>query len=187
MVGVDFPFIRAGSLQEAKVVFWQPIANDGSGDIAGLELIIPPPDGAQPARLIDQADIWNIDYWALGFPTGHDNGVYSRGRILAKLPNDHVQLEAKSQYKILGGFSGTAVWSDQANGIVGILVTGESNPSIKAGFMIPSAVLAKAWEKVQCDEQLPIPQPDLLPTVGGAVAPSSPFQCCNPTLSRRFH
>jgi hypothetical protein len=174
-VTLDFPLLPLSQRQEARVVMWQPVAQDGSGDIAGLEILSTPPPAAQPAHFIDQPELWNVDFRILGFPTGHDTGIFSHGRILGSLANGHVQLEAVGEFRILPGFSDSPVWSEAAKGVVGILVAAETNRQAKAGFMIPSALLRQAWEKISCRDQLPLPKPELLPTVGGAVAPSSPF------------
>src|SRR5262245_49588782 len=44
VVTLDFPLLPSSQRQEARTVLWQPIAQDGTGDLAGLELLssLPP-------------------------------------------------------------------------------------------------------------------------------------------------
>lgn len=173
-VRLDFPFLPSEPYM-AKVVRWIPVAQDGSGDIAGLALSTAPPPGADAIQLVAQAELWDTDFRVLGFPAGYDNGVYSHGRIRGQLAHGYVQLEAEGEFKTLPGFSGSSVWNEQANGVVGIVVAADRNPKIKVGFMIPTTALAAAWDVLQPREQLPVPKEDFPPRVGGAVAPTSPF------------
>ena len=174
VIRLDFPFLSPEPYA-AEVVHWIPVATDGSGDIAGLKLSAVPPSGANPIPLVVQAELWDTDFRVQGFPAGYDNGVYSHGRIRGQLANDYVQLEAEGEFKTLPGFSGSPVWSAEANGVVGIVVAADRNPKIKVGFMIPTTALATAWDVLRPRGQWPVPRADLLPTVGGAVAPTSPF------------
>lgn len=166
-VKLDFPYCPTNLPYAAKVVHWSPRRADGRGDIAGLELPIPLPPDVKPPRLIDQPELWNTKFRVLGFPTGYDSGVHSYGHILGLLPNDCVQLEAQGEYKTLSGFSGAPVWSEQAQGVVGIVVSAERNPKIKAGFMIPTTILSDAWEPIGFHRQLPVPVSTIIPTVEG--------------------
>jgi hypothetical protein len=93
-VRLDFPFLPAEPYM-AKVVRWIPVAQNGSGDIAGLALSAAPPSGAAPMQLVVQAELWDTDFRVLGFPAGYDNGVYSHGSIRGQLAHDYVQLEAE--------------------------------------------------------------------------------------------
>ena len=173
-VRLDFPFLPSEPYV-AKVVRWIPVAQDGSGDIAGLALSAVPPPGADAIQLVAQAELWDTDFRVLGFPAGYDNGVYSHGRIRGQLAHGYMQLEAEGEFKTLPGFSGSPVWSEQANGVVGLVVAADRNPKIKVGFMIPATALATVWDVLQPRAQWPVPKADFLPTVGGAVAPTSPF------------
>ncbi len=173
-LSVDFPLLRPGERVEAEVVFWRPISVN-SGDIAGFRLKQPKPDAAEPARMVQQPELWELDFRTQGFPQGHEQGLISTGRILDKRADGCVQLEAAGEYKILPGFSGAPVWSQKAQGVLGIMAVAESNRNIKAGWMIPTPLLAQAWDRVPCNEQLPYPSEKVLPTVGAAIAPASPF------------
>jgi V8-like Glu-specific endopeptidase len=178
-VRLDFPFLPSEPYV-ARVVRWIPVAQDGRGGIAGLALSAAPPPVADTIQLVAQAELWDTDFRVLGFPAGYDNGVYSHGRIRGQLAHEYVQLETEGEFKTLPGFSGSPVWSEQANGVVGIVVAADRNPKIKVGFMIPTTALAAAWDILRPHEQLPVPKADFLPTVGGAVAPTLPFSHAKP-------
>jgi hypothetical protein len=55
-VPLDFPLLPAAAPLEAVVERWSPIAEDGTGDVAVLRLIHPPPRQARmpPLRRIDR-------------------------------------------------------------------------------------------------------------------------------------
>ncbi len=159
LVALDFPLLQPQQRQEARVVLWHPVTEGSAGDITGLELLTAPPLAAAPAQFVDQPELWDTDFRMMGFPAGHDPGVHIKGRILGELANGYVQLEAERAYPIRPGCSGSPVWSEVAQGIVGIVVTAESNRQVNAGFMIPTAVLRRAWEQVSCRDHLPPPKP----------------------------
>ncbi|MCB2263692.1 MAG: AAA-like domain-containing protein [Candidatus Thiosymbion ectosymbiont of Robbea hypermnestra] len=178
-IRIDFPLLEPGQKIAAEIVFWEPISQDGisanGGDIAGIRLRQPKPDAAMPARMVEQTDLWGIDFRTQGFPKCHGRGALSMGKILAGRADGYVQLEAAGEYKILPGFSGAPVWSEDARGVVGIMVVAETNRNIKAGWMIPTARLARAWDRISGEEQLPRPKEIAIPMVGRAVEPTSPF------------
>src|SRR5687768_7582280 len=61
-VMLDFPLLPLPQRQEARVVLWQPGTQDGSGDIAGLELLSTLPPAAQPTQFVDQPELWDVDF-----------------------------------------------------------------------------------------------------------------------------
>ena len=70
-VRVDFPLVAPGEMLNARVASWLPAQSNGEGDIAGLELIVPLPDGAEPATLVSSEDFWDHPWRAYGFPEGY--------------------------------------------------------------------------------------------------------------------
>jgi Trypsin-like peptidase domain len=57
VVSLDFPRIAPGKLLTARVLLWRPPRADGGDDIAGLELVGEPPNGARPALLAQVEDL----------------------------------------------------------------------------------------------------------------------------------
>lgn len=147
---VDFPIVAPKQLVKAKVVFWRPV-NPGefAEDIAGLELENSPPEAAQPARLVTSEDFWGHPFRVLGFPKDRPDGRWGAdGELRAEIANGWVQLQGVTQqgYALEPGFSGTPIWDEKLEGVVGMAVAADLNrPETKAGFMIPVKVLCEAW------------------------------------------
>ena len=146
-VSLDFPRIPPHTLLTASVVQWCPPLPDGSGDIAGLELACEPPSGAEVVRFVEASNVWKHDFSALGFPTGYDDGVWTTGRLLRRQATNWIQIEdVKAQgFAVAPGFSGTPVWDEQLQGVIGMVVASSRLTDTKTAFVIPLDVLVAAW------------------------------------------
>jgi energy-coupling factor transporter ATP-binding protein EcfA2 len=149
-VQLDLPLIALGRIFNARIVFWQPPRSDGGADMAGLELEGNLPTAAQSARLVKADDLWGHPFRALGFPAGHDDGVWATGVLRGRQATGWVQIEdvKGSGYRVQPGFSGAPVWDEELDGVAGMTVAAESRPEIKAAFIIPVDVLVKAWPEL---------------------------------------
>lgn len=138
-ISLDFPLVAAGENVTAKVIKWLPVQPDGSGDLACLELLSKPPKEARPALLITEDKLWGHAFRAFGFPAAYDNGVWASGVLRAKQADGWVQIEDTKQtgYFIEPGFSGTAIWDEEVNGVVGMTVVAEKRAEVRAAFVIP--------------------------------------------------
>jgi len=143
---LDFPLADQVTNSLAKVIFWSPPRPDGSGDIAGLELLENPKQ-SHFTSLVTAENFWGHDFQAYGFPVNHDEGVWASGVIRAKKANGWLQVEDTKVpgYQIEPGFSGSPVWNKQLMGVCGIVVAGERLPGYKAGAIIPTDVLIRSW------------------------------------------
>ena len=156
-VFVEFRFterhepIPARALPEA----WVPERPDGSGDIAVLELLGPPPARAVPAPLRDpHAANWDHDFRAFGYPKGHERtGVWSMGKIIGEAGADWLQLLAGEGYTLESGFSGAPVWDGTAGAVAGIVVSRDRlrarGTDTRTGYAIPVGVLARSWPALE--------------------------------------
>lgn len=71
----------------------------------------------------------------------HPGGVWARGRLRERIGDSGwLQIEAESEtgYIVQPGFSGTPVWDEEAGGVVGMVVTTERDPQVRAAFCIPT-------------------------------------------------
>lgn len=146
LVSLDFPLVVSDRTLTAHIISWQAVQANGGGDIAVLRLEDSPPEGAITARLVIADDLWDHSFRAFGFPRYHDQGVWASGKLRAREATGWVQIE---DVKITGkriqqGFSGTAVWDEQLNGIVGMVVAADEDTS-KVAYLIPSYKLIQAW------------------------------------------
>jgi hypothetical protein len=139
--------VALGQLLTAHVVLWRPPRADGGDDIAGLELLDDPPQGAQAAPLAQVEDLWEHSFRAFGFPRGQDTGVWATGRLLGRQATNWVQIEGVKEpgFAVEPGFSGTPVWDLQVEAVVGMVVAAEKRMNLKTAFAIPVAVLARSW------------------------------------------
>src|SRR6266496_2788372 len=158
-ISLDFPLIAPGSYLSARVSFWQPPRPDGGGDIAVLQLDDTVPAGAVAIHLVSAEDLWNRTFRAFGFPDGHDAGVWAPGTMRDRQATGWVQSEQISTtgYRIQQGFSGGPVWDEELDGVVGMVVAEERDPTVRAAYMIPIDVLIKAWPLLEQQARSPCP------------------------------
>ena len=149
-VSLDFPRLASHTLLTAKVVFWCPVQEDGRGDIAGLELLDKPPDGTEAVHFAPTEQTWQHPYRAFGFPAGQDDGVWSEGRLLGRQGTNWIQLEDDKipGFAVIAGFSGSPVWDEQLQGVVGMIVASSQPVTTKTAFAIPSDVLIASWPEL---------------------------------------
>ncbi|MBD2136443.1 trypsin-like peptidase domain-containing protein [Anabaena sp. FACHB-1237] len=150
IIEVDFPLIAPGQKVKAKVVFWQPV-NPGQSkeDIAGLHIQDTLPTGVSPVKLVTTSDYWQHKFRIFGFPQGHDAGVWADGELRDIQATRWIQIEAIKVpgYQIEPGFSGSPVWDESLQGVVGMAVAAEKKrENVKAAFMMPTTVLVETWD-----------------------------------------
>jgi S1-C subfamily serine protease len=152
-VSLDFPRVAPGQPLSARVVFWRPVhpnpttLEEFEEDIAVLELGSPPPDTAQPVRLVTSEDLWGHSFRVFGFPKGKHTGTWASGKLLAGVASHWVQLEDVKQpgYRLEEGFSGAPIWDEQLQGVAGMAVAAEKERTeAKVAFIIPTTGLVKA-------------------------------------------
>jgi WD40 repeat protein len=146
---LDFPLLVHTEERRSRVTpeGWVPIDPDGQGDIAILSLAEGPPYGVEPAPIAAMRSLRGHRCWTLGFPPGHDRGVWAEGHLMGSVGGGWVQLDS---LRVTGraveqGFSGAPVWDDQLQAVVGMVVGQDRHPHAKTAFIIPSDVLATAW------------------------------------------
>ena len=145
IIEFDFPLIAPGQKVKAKVVFWQPV-NPGQSkeDIAGLQIEETLPIGVSPVQLVTTSNYWQHKFRIFGFPQGHDTGVWADGELRDLQATRWIQIEAIKVpgYQIEPGFSGSPMWDESLQGVVGMAVAAEKKrEGVKAAFMMPTTVL----------------------------------------------
>ncbi|MBC5796834.1 trypsin-like peptidase domain-containing protein [Sphaerospermopsis sp. LEGE 00249] len=159
IIELDFPLIAPGQKLKAKVVFWQPV-NPGQSkeDIAGLQIEETLPMGVSPVKLVTTSDYWQHKFRIFGFPQGHDTGVWASGELRDVQGTGCVQMEAIKVpgYQVEPGFSGSPIWDETLQGVVGMAVAAEKKrEGVKAAFMISTTVLVEAWSFLNQSIQQP--------------------------------
>ncbi len=150
LVNLDFPRLAPHTLLTAEVVFWCPVQDDDRGDIADLKLLDKPPDSAEAVQFARAEQVWGHDFRAMGFPQGHDDGVWATGHLLGRQGTNWIQLEdvKETGFPVEQGFSGTPVWDMQLQAVVGMVVVAERREKLKTAFVIPVDVLKASWAEL---------------------------------------
>ncbi|MFF0159905.1 trypsin-like peptidase domain-containing protein [Streptomyces sp. NPDC005263] len=134
-VDLDFPLLESRPRARAVVVSWRY----GGLDVALLRLETAV-EGARPVPLVDGTGVWGHTFRALGYPVGADRGVWASGTLRAGQGSGWVQMEAQGPGpRISGGFSGSPVWDDAQDGVVGMTVAAHRGE--RTAYLLPSAEL----------------------------------------------
>ena len=157
IIQVNFPIFEKGKIGkklETKVTFWRPL-NDQENiqDIAVLKLINPDllPEGAKPINLIQigNQSLWGNKFKAFGFPEKGIKGEWASGKLMGPIGQGLIQLEGTRQtgLRLEKGFSGTAIWDEKLQGVVGMAVQEDhKRPEAKVAFMIPTDLLLQVGD-----------------------------------------
>ncbi|MFG3055454.1 trypsin-like peptidase domain-containing protein [Kitasatospora sp. NPDC048239] len=134
-VDLDFPLLEGRPRTRATVVSWRPGGQDTA--LLRLETAV---EGTRPVKLVDGTGVWGHTFRALGYPSGADRGVWASGTLRAGQGSGWVQMEAQEPGpRISGGFSGSPVWDDAQDGVVGMTVA--AHVGERTAYLLPSADL----------------------------------------------
>ncbi len=153
-VMLDFPFsIAAGQRITATMIH-----GNREQDVAVLQVEGKLPPGTSPIRLAVPKETWGHPFRAFGFPQGHPDGVWAGGVLRGPNARGWLQIETgETGYRVQPGFSGTPVWDDVVEGVVGMVVAADRDPTTRAAFVIPAAMLREVWPVVERRS----PKPDI--------------------------
>ncbi|MFJ9018467.1 trypsin-like peptidase domain-containing protein [Streptomyces sp. NPDC102259] len=149
-VTLDFPLLAPGLRRAAEVVAWHPPVPGRGTDVAGLRLLDPAPDGARPLVLRRRRGGLNGLLVMVGFPRGLELGTWVYGREGGPVATGWVEIESDPtrQAVLAPGFSGTPVWSPDADAVVGMVGYKVSGAGSKIGYMMPVDTLLAAWPEL---------------------------------------
>ena len=148
---LDFPFVEQQPLQTAIVEAWYPVKNQPRmGDIEDLALLrLAENVTTQPFTLVDLPVYLNRAVHLTGFPKTKDEGIYLQGYLREITGEGRVQIDTEQgRGSVAGGFSGSAVYDMQENGVVGIVVSIDTYGGDVRGYMIPATTLLKAFPQL---------------------------------------
>ncbi len=157
IIEIDFPTLAEGKIGrklKTKVAFWQPLKdNENVQDIAVLKLINPDllPERAQPIKLISigNENLEGHTFKALGFPKNQKGGEYAHGVLQGRVGQGRIQVEGTRETggQLEEGFSGTPIWDEGLEGVVGMAVAADKErPEAKVAFMTPTDLLLKVGD-----------------------------------------
>lgn len=151
---VDFPFADRVRTFRSRVVRWSPMPAAGGTDpaaldVAGLEVI--DLDLNLPTLpLIAVDDCWAEPIRVVGFPAHHDLGVWTAAVLRGPLINGWIQIEDTNPvgYRVEGGYSGSPIWHEGHGGVVGLVVSTDADPAIRAAFVLPCGLAFSPWSEL---------------------------------------
>ncbi|WP_293113830.1 trypsin-like peptidase domain-containing protein [Moorena sp. SIO4G3] len=151
-ISVDFPLLNGTNKFSARVICWHPESpledsEEAIEDIAVLKLD-QLPASAHQTRLILSENIANNRFKVFGCPRKVPFGVWATGVLSEQNAKQWFQLEDTkvTGYGIEPGFSGSPVWDEKLQGVVGMVVAADrKRETTKVAFMIPTKILVKAW------------------------------------------
>jgi len=141
-VYVNFPLLAPEEYFSTRVCHWEPDA-----DVAGLKMTSDGPDGSHAVYLVTADHLWGHAFRAFGFPSGYTDGVWASGVLRGPTATGWVQVADVKMpgYWVQHGFSGTPVWDEQLNGVIGMVVVTDIDRTVEAAYVIPACILAQAW------------------------------------------
>jgi WD40 repeat protein len=150
-VEVDFVESQAGPLGAWVVEGgWVPVGLDGGGDVAVLKLTTEAPADARPAVLRRPPRLRGHHFDTYGYPRRYDTGLGATG-VLAGWggpANQWVELQGVEVpgRRVEGGFSGAAVYDQDARAVVGMVVAEDKLAEAKLAWMLPVRTLIQLLE-----------------------------------------
>ncbi|GAB4351466.1 MAG: hypothetical protein Fur0042_19750 [Cyanophyceae cyanobacterium] len=166
MEPISLEFVQVREMRSARVVGWHPALETGEiflntlEDLAILQLNEPPPPGA-----IAMGPFLSVEYSvggsfkALGF--ADEGGRWAYGILRDRWPTTGwIQLEAERAEgkRVKGGFSGTPIWDEQQQKIVGIVVAADREEGDRVAMAIPTEKIRLALRKLDVENLMSILQ-----------------------------
>ena len=143
-VFVDFPLNGRGSRAQVIDDGWrpEPAGDDpqSAGDVAVLRLedatLMP-----EPLPLRRRASYKGLSFSSYGFPATNPESDAAHGQLGLRVGQEWVRLEAQSEAMVEPGFSGAAVWADDLEGAVGMILTRKKGDG-RIAYAIPLSMVA---------------------------------------------
>lgn len=144
-VYLNFPLLPNPRPMRARVCRWFPVKqyfniNDIT-DVAVLEVMDNDllPTDAMPMP-ITEWETFDEKVCMFGFPNKVKQGKWLTGKIMGPASNGRIQINS-DESPVIGGFSGTPVWSKERKSIVGIIVSAYTDTN--NAYMIPISTFEK--------------------------------------------
>jgi tetratricopeptide (TPR) repeat protein len=148
-VYVEFPTALGHDPIPCRVLAdgWSP---DEAYDVAVLELGGPKPAGVEPAPLRStRGTRAGSEVVTVGFPRGHDTGVTARAVVVGFAAGHPGQIEMQAT-SVIGraitpGFSGTPVWDERRECVIGMVLSRDLQEELRAAQALPVQEIAGRW------------------------------------------
>jgi hypothetical protein len=155
MIQLDFPLSGSDPVS-ASVTAW-----NAHYDLAAVELE-DLPTGVQQVRLILEDRLSGHRFRAFGFPRDDELGVWTAGIIQGQTADSLLQVRGgEVGYKITDGFSGSPVWDEQLEGVVGMINAGLIHTHTRVGstFALPTERIAEFLPEIAREQAISVKAP----------------------------
>jgi hypothetical protein len=153
MVQVEFPLLPGAPVRTARVVSWAPppLVGAAGGDVAGLLLNEDAPTGAAPARFAAAAAP-GARLRVFGYPGSPPRaaGAWVDMDVKGQVSGQLVQVESRPGQSITAqpGYSGSAMWHEDAGVVVGLLhASASADEPWRDAYLLPAGMVGEAWEE----------------------------------------
>jgi hypothetical protein len=150
-VELDFPLLAPDRRLTAETVAWSAVDDDLRGDIAGLRLLDPAPEGAAPLVLTRRSGLAPDQLIMVGFPRKLELGSWIHGRRGGPVATGWVEIHSEPgrEATLEPGFSGTPVWGPELDAAVGMVARRVTGAPPKIGYMITVDTMLAAWPDLE--------------------------------------
>ncbi|MET9896111.1 trypsin-like peptidase domain-containing protein [Streptomyces sp. NPDC006465] len=163
---LDFPLISPGEHRTAQVDAWVPMKPNGEGDVAGLLLQDPLPDGATPHVLAQDDAVGDHPVSVYGYQRQlKDAAGWVSGTIDGSATDEWLHIgisERIDNLWIQKGFSGSPVW-DAATGRAIGLVNRAARPNTWYANAITGKTVLARWPALRAEYQQACPYREFRP------------------------
>jgi len=184
-VSLTFPFL--GDTSYTAVVIFSVLDETSFGEDAAVLYLASLPVNLQPTSLVPLRQYVNVEVRSFGFAQGESSGLNVTAITEGQISGGWVQLRAPrvTGAAVEEGASGSPVWCQAVNGLVGMMVARDSvREAAKIGFMLPTEKLEAPLNDIKRHSLLQI-----LAAHQEALAQpiATAYQVCRPTnWSERF-
>ncbi|MFB9469303.1 trypsin-like peptidase domain-containing protein [Nonomuraea salmonea] len=149
---------------EAVVESWVPVRAERTGDLAVLRLREPVP-GARPLPMAEPDGVRGGRVRVVGFPRDAPGGTWFEGRLGGPTGEGWMELARATgqSVHVRPGFSGSPVWDDTLNAVVGLVVAAQPVGETQQAYAVRTRTIVRE-----------------LPALGPVIRPPSPFRGLKP-------
>lgn len=155
LIWLEFPFCQKDSWLKGKIVSFSKNYQDGSDDIAIIELLDPPPPNIKAVKMVIADSYYNHNFISFGFLKGYEgSGRWIEGKLLLKNVTNLLQCVGTSDfgYFVEKGFSGSPVFDLEVGGIIGMMVSTDTPLEAKTASIITIDQIAQIYNQFQYEK-----------------------------------
>lgn len=148
-VRFDLPMRPDLGTRSAEIVWWLPVRADRGGDLAGLSVVGPAPQGVGDPPLGHVGSVTGQTVRLHGYPRGGQfpDGLTARARLVGYSASELIQLSRVGEGDPVAGegYSGAGVVEESSGNILGIARAAAGTEARRVVWMCPVDKVAQRW------------------------------------------